>query len=68
MITLIVLCIVALVGMWLATVAFAYYNKYYNVKYHGPNSNYVKNLVHEHNGKCYHFEPQVYMCPTFSFY
>jgi cytochrome b subunit of formate dehydrogenase len=34
----------------------------YNIKYHGPNSSKVKNKIHEINGKCYIFEPCVYLC------
>jgi cytochrome b subunit of formate dehydrogenase len=38
------------------------FNKY-NIKYHGPNSSNVKNTIHKKDGKCYIFEPHVYMCP-----
>jgi hypothetical protein len=38
------------------------FNKY-NIKYHGPNSAHVKNIIHKNDDKCYIFEPHVYMCP-----
>lgn len=36
----------------------------YNVDYHGPNSAHVKNKIHKKNGKCYIFEPTMYLCPV----
>lgn len=43
---------------------FYYYQKT-TYKYHGPNSNKVKKKIHKNheNGKCYMFEPHVYLCP-----
>lgn len=36
--------------------------KKYNIEHHGPNSSKVKNKIHRENGKCYIFEPAVYLC------
>jgi hypothetical protein len=43
---------------------FYYYQKSIT-KFHGPNSNIVKHEIHKdpETGKCYKFEPHVYLCP-----
>lgn len=35
------------------------------IKYHGPNSNKVKKTIHKDTktGKCYMFEPKMFLCP-----
>lgn len=30
---------------------------------HGPDSNQIKRDIYQHNGKCYKFIPQPYICP-----
>ncbi len=46
---------------------FCYYQKI-TEKFHGPNSNKVKKLIHKDpvTNKCYKFIPQVYMCPLWN--
>ena len=56
--------IIILIGMIVGYMLFNYYKKI-TQKYHGPNSNIVKKTIHENNGKCFIFEPHVYMCPIF---
>ena len=29
----------------------------------GPNSKDIVNRIYEHNGKCYKFVPEIYICP-----
>jgi len=35
------------------------------VKYHGPDSNQIRNNIHydKNTGKCYSFKPVIYICP-----
>lgn len=42
-----------------------YYYRKTTVKYHGPNSNIVRKKIHKDGitGKCYMFEPHIYLCP-----
>ena len=54
----IIAVLVVLVGIIVGWILF----RKYNIKYHGPNSSKVKNEIHKKNGKCYIFEPSVYLC------
>jgi len=53
-----IMIIVALLGVIIGMILF----KSYNVVYRGPNSSKIKNTVYEKDGKCYIFEPSVYIC------
>jgi hypothetical protein len=53
-----------ILGILFGSCMFYYYRKTI-IKYHGPNSNKVKKTIHKDKktGKCYMFEPHVYLCP-----
>ncbi len=54
-----------LLGIAMGYILFNYYKKSIQ-KYHGPNSNTVRKTIHKYeNGKCYMFEPHVYVCPIY---
>jgi hypothetical protein len=33
-------------------------------KYHGPNSNIVRQKIYNYGNTCYEFTPEIYMCGT----
>ena len=61
MLELLVIIMGVIVGIYL-------YIIYANKKQiqHGPDSSIMRNIViKDNNGKCYMFEPKVYICPVF---
>lgn len=40
---------------------YIYHTYYYITK--GPNSRDIVNKIYKHNGKCYKFVPEIYICP-----
>ncbi|ATZ80734.1 hypothetical protein BMW23_0688 [Bodo saltans virus] len=55
---LIITILTIIIGIIAGYFAFKIFNK----KIHGPNSNIVKKTIHKNNGKCYVFEPHLYLC------
>lgn len=60
------LCIIIAIIFGIITGFFLFkYYKNNNKIFHGPNSSTVKKTIHKIDGKCYIFEPSVFLCPIF---